>query len=129
MMIVAEPLSEISLSASKVSITVDIVPKAYDGIRAPRTFIYCRRYDDCSSLYTYFKHGLKEKFTYPTGAPALSKFRLVEMFCGCTDLEVKNQIITSFGSESQLRIATSEEGNLYVRLCADETYYFKHRQL
>ncbi len=52
----------------------------------------------------YFNHGLKEKFTYLTGAPDLSKFRLVEMFCGCTDLKVKNQIITSFGSESQLRI-------------------------
>ncbi len=75
-----------------------------DGVRAPRTIIYCQRYDDCSSLYMYFKHGLKEKFTYPTGAPDLSKFRLVEMFCGCTDLEVKNQIIKSFGSESQLRI-------------------------
>ena len=50
----------------------------------PRVIIYCRRYEDCSNLYIYFKRGLQHDFTYPCGAPDLSRFRLVEMFSSCT---------------------------------------------
>lgn len=71
-----------------------------------RIIIYCRRFNDCSELYRYFKVGLGEKFTHPTDAPPeLSKYRLVEMFTSCTDPEVKGQIIESFSSvSSPLRI-------------------------
>lgn len=75
-----------------------------EGVATPRTIIYCRRYEDCSNLYIYFKHGLRDCFTYPVGAPDLSRFRLVEMFSSCTDSEVKTQIIKSFGTDSPLRI-------------------------
>lgn len=68
-----------------------------------RIIIYCRRYDDCSKLYMYFKYGLQSSFTEPRGAPDLSRFRLVEMFSSCTDEEVKCQIIKSFSSQSPLR--------------------------
>ena len=68
--------------------------------------IYCRRFNDCSDLYRFFKVGLGKNFTYPNDAPPqLSKYRLVEMFTSCTDPEVKAQIIESFSSlSSPLRI-------------------------
>ena len=71
-----------------------------------RVIIYCRRFEDCSNLYCYFKCELGQKFTYPPDAPCeLSKYRLVEMFTSCTDTEVKIQIIESFGNTaSPLRI-------------------------
>ena len=68
-----------------------------------RIIIYCRRYDDCSKLYIYFKRGLGMGFTEPCGAPDLSRFRLVVMFSSCTDEEVKTQIVKSFSSQSPLR--------------------------
>lgn len=68
-----------------------------------RVIIYCRRYDDCSQLYIYFKHALGSGFTEPRGAPDLSRFRLVEMFSSCTDEEVKCQIVKSFSAPSPLR--------------------------
>ena len=40
----------------------------------------------------------------PSDAPDLLRFRLVEMFTSCTDDDVKGQIISSFTSESPLRI-------------------------
>ena len=73
----------------------------------PRTIIYCRRIEDCSKLYMYFKHGLGIYFTEPMDAPDQSRFRLVEMFTSCTDEDVKKQIITSFCSSSPLRIVCS----------------------
>lgn len=73
-------------------------------VSMPRILIYCRRYDDCSNLYLYFKKGLGKNFTEPSDAPDLSRFRLVEMFTSCTDVEVKSQIIQSFTKDSPLRI-------------------------
>lgn len=70
----------------------------------PRMIVYCRRYDDCSKLYRYFRNGLGGGFTEPVDAPDLSRFRLVEMFTACTDNEVKSQIIMSFRTDSTLRI-------------------------
>ena len=70
----------------------------------PRIIIYCRRYEECSNLYIFFKNGLAEKFLEPSDAPDKSEFRLVEMFTRITDEEVKEQIIKSFGSNSHLRI-------------------------
>jgi len=66
-----------------------------------RIIIYCRRLNDCSSLYQFFKVGLSDQFTHPADAPSeLSKYRLVEMFTSSTDAEVKAQIIQSFGCTS-----------------------------
>jgi ATP-dependent DNA helicase RecQ len=73
----------------------------------PRIIVYCRRYDDCSKLYKFFKRKLGDYFTEPVDAPDLSKFRLVEMFTGCTDEVVKSQIVTSFCSDSSLRIVVA----------------------
>lgn len=74
-----------------------------------RVIIYCRRYEDCSNLYCFFKRGLGQGFTYPPDAPCeLSKYLLVEMFTSCTDTEVKSQIIESFNkTTSPLRIVVA----------------------
>lgn len=76
------------------------------GVSLPRTIIYCRRYEDTSSLYQYLRAGLRLAggFVEPSDAPDLSRFRLVEMFTSFTDGDVKAQIIASFTSQSPLRI-------------------------
>jgi ATP-dependent DNA helicase RecQ len=70
----------------------------------PRTIIYCQRMEDCADLYLYFQCNLGSEFTEPIGAPALSRYRLVEMYTSCTTTTVKNQIITSFTKPSVLRL-------------------------
>ena len=70
----------------------------------PRIIIYCRRCDDCSRLYKFFRRELGEDFTEQVDAPDLSKYRLVEMYTSCTDEEVKSQIVRSFCSDSPMRI-------------------------
>ena len=63
----------------------------------PRTIVYC---EQCSKLYQLFRTGLGDGFTEPPDAPAsLSRFRLVEMYTSCVDIEVKSQIILSFYSD------------------------------
>ena len=76
-------------------------------LNTPRTLVYCRRYIDCSALYSFFKMGLKEKFTDPIDAPDLSQFRIVDMFTSCSDEVVKENIIKLFTSVSQLRVVIS----------------------
>lgn len=72
--------------------------------RLPRIIIYCRKIDDCASLYLYFKEQLGMDFIEPPGAPDLPKYRLLDMFTSCTELAVKEEIIGSFTRESNLRI-------------------------
>ena len=66
----------------------------------PRTIVYCRTLEQCSKLYRLFRTGLGDGFTEPPDALAsLSRFRLVEMYTNCVDVEVKSQIILSFSSD------------------------------
>ena len=51
---------------------------------APRMIIYCCTYNDCHSVYLFFKHSLKENLYYPPGAMKISKYRLVDMYTACT---------------------------------------------
>ena len=60
--------------------------------------IFCSTLSECASLYVIFQTQLGSDFLYPTDAPNLSKFRLVDMFTLCTELGVKNQILESFTS-------------------------------
>ena len=80
-----------------------------DGIKMlrksfPRMIIYCRRFEECSKLYLYFRSGLEDGFTEPIDAPDLCRFRLVDMYTSCTDKSVKSQIIEQFSRDSCLRI-------------------------
>ncbi len=46
--------------------------------------IICRKYDECSELYTCIRRALGNKYTEPVGAPDLARFRLVDMYTACT---------------------------------------------
>ena len=84
-----------------------------DGSSMPRIIIYCRRIETCGDLYDFFKDELGDSFLTPPDAPDQSQFRLVDMFTGSTDEEVKSQIITSFSDPAApLRVvcATSAYG-------------------
>ena len=70
----------------------------------PRTIVYCRRFQDCSDIYCFFKSNLQECFTEPKKAPDLHKFRLVDMYLSCTDTVVQEEIISMFTRKSCLRI-------------------------
>ena len=45
----------------------------------PRVIIYCRRYQDCASLYAFFKRGLGSFFTEPCDAPDIAFFQMVDI--------------------------------------------------
>lgn len=74
------------------------------GLQVPKTIIYCRRMDDCSELYSYFRCKLKENFTFPIGTPDLPRFRMVDMFTSCIEPEIKNTILEHFTKKNNPRI-------------------------
>ncbi len=53
-------------------------------------------------IYMYFKRNLKDKFTSPSGAPDLARFRLVDMYTKCTHQDVKRAVIDGFTSISSV---------------------------
>lgn len=70
--------------------------------KANRVIIFCRNFHDCAEIYQYFKLKLKKFLYYPFTAPALSKFRLVDMFTSITEEEVKRNIIANFTAHDGL---------------------------
>ena len=70
----------------------------------PKTIIYCRRYQECADLYMYFRQELGADFTEPSGAPDMTRFRLIDMYMSCTEPSVKEEIIRAFTRQSTLRI-------------------------
>ena len=70
----------------------------------PKMIIYCRTYQECSSLYIFFRKRLGIDFTEPPGAPDHPKFRLIDMYLSCTDNVVKDAIISNFTNPSHLRV-------------------------
>ena len=52
--------------------------------KMPRVIIFCRRCEDCASIYDFFLSTLKHEFTEPISAPNVSKFRLVDMYTSVT---------------------------------------------
>lgn len=69
-----------------------------------KTIVFCRTYKDCTDLYLTFKRELKSEITEPIGYPDVSPFRLVDMFHACNSSSTKSAILTSFLSQSRLRI-------------------------
>ena len=55
-----------------------------------------------------FYHSLGQTFTYPIGAPNISKFRLVDMYTSPTKSDVKDNIVSTF---------CDEESTLHVVIC------------
>ena len=71
----------------------------------PRMIIYCSEYEDCSTLYRFFKDSLCSEFTEPIGAPDHSRLRLVDMYTSLTNQSVKEDIVKNFSvSHSPLRV-------------------------
>ncbi len=110
----------VSESPCKPNITYSVITCKYDNwldpfasllvsltknrVETPRTLVFCRTMNDCSTLYQFFRNGLGKDFVEPTDAPDNSKYRLIDMFHRYTDPNVRSNIIKLFTSESQLRI-------------------------
>ena len=74
----------------------------------PRVIIYCKKCDDCASIYYFFLSSLKHEFTEPISAPNVSQFRLVDMYTGVTHKDVQDSIIEAFrDSAAPLRIVVA----------------------
>jgi len=75
--------------AEKSSINRAFIPLA-EGLREKRTemgrtLIFCRRYDEMTSIYFFFKQTLGAAITEPPGAPDLAQFRLVDLLPYCDE--------------------------------------------
>ena len=55
-----------------------------EGASMDKVIIFCRRYDEVTALYHWFKRKLGERFTHPAGAPDLVDYRLLAMYTHCT---------------------------------------------
>ena len=70
-----------------------------------RTIIYCKRYEEVTTIYRLFKRLMGKSFTEPVSAPDLPQYRLVDMYTKCTDVSVKEKIVDHFAQpDSRLRI-------------------------
>ena len=63
-----------------------------------RRLIFCQTLNDCPRLYHYFQMSLKDRFTYPAGAPDICDNWLVDVFHSCTEPCIKDKIIKTFAS-------------------------------
>ena len=89
---------------------VQTVSHALSELRTamPKMIIFCKRYDECARMYSLFKYYLKAAFTEPPGNHDLAKNRLVDMFCKCTETDVKETIVRSFcNPDGVLRIVVA----------------------
>lgn len=76
-----------------------------EGPNCAKILIYCRKYDEVSTMYSLFRQQLGAHFTNPVGAINLVKYRLVDMFSKCTETQVKNETVTRFvDPSSNLRV-------------------------
>ena len=94
--------SSISLSLSPVCEAL-----ADQRTKMGRIIIFCRTYDEVTTVYYLFKQKLGLGFTEPPGAPDLAQFRLVDMYTHCTHQSVKDKILSQFTMSSPLRIVVA----------------------
>ena len=69
---------------------------ARERTKMGRVVIYCRTYDEVTTIYQFFKRRLGENFTHPPSAPDLVRFRMVSMFTRCTHQSVKASVMERF---------------------------------
>ena len=74
-----------------------------------KIIIYCRHLEQVADVYEEFRALLGKQFCYPSSAPySLQKYRLVEMYTGCTEKLLKYSIVDSFvNPASTLRIVVA----------------------
>lgn len=79
----------------------------------PKTIVYVRTYNDCSTLYLMLKSKLGGDFTEPPGCLNITGHRLVDMFTRVLTPEKKEEVIHSFaltGGTLRIIIATTAFG-------------------
>lgn len=75
------------------------------GVEASKKVIYCRSYGQVAQFYSLFYQLLGRNFTSPPGAVNLAKYRLVDMFSKCTEVRLKESIVSAFvNPRSRLRV-------------------------
>lgn len=109
----------IALSPHKANITLHVSEKddiaivfmpiveelLNSGVSARKRIIYCKKYDEVTMIYRFFKKNLGKKFTVPSSAPDLPGYRLIDMYTKCTEATVRKSIVASFSvAESNLRV-------------------------
>ena len=72
-----------------------------------KVIIFCRTYDQVTTVYYHFKRQLGVGFTEPPGALDIMQFRLVDMFTHCTHKSVKDSILHHFKEDSPLRVVVA----------------------
>ena len=75
-----------------------------EGKDMGRVLIFCQKYTEVTALYFFFKHTLKECFTYPAGSPDYIQNWLVDMYTSCTHASVKAKIVERFTKPSSLPV-------------------------
>ena len=78
----------------------EFVHELADSLCNLKTFmprIIIRRYMECAQMYQLFHHYLGKDFTVPSGiSHGIAKCRLVDMYCKCTEPDVKESIVRAF---------------------------------
>ena len=75
-----------------------------EQVNMGRIIINCRKYDEVTALYQFFKHKLDKYFTHPRGPPVAVENKLVDMYTHCTHSSVKDKILAQFLRVSPLRV-------------------------
>lgn len=71
----------------------------------PRIIVFCQRIEDTADLYIHFRYKLQADFTEPPGAPDnLQRFRLVDMLHSCLTADLREKILNSITTNSNLRV-------------------------
>ena len=61
----------------------------------PKSIIFCRSYQDCSSLYADIIHCLGNK-TEPLGYPNVLEYRMISMYSRASSPEMKEKVTLAF---------------------------------
>ena len=87
-------------------------------------FCHCYLVYMCSDVYQLFEHYIDKSFMDPVGVPhCIARCRLVDMYCKCTDTDVKEAIVSAFtvqnGALHTIVIATLTFGmGLTAQMCS-----------
>ena len=101
-----KPLKPLHELASDLSKDIGVLKLNY-----PKTIIFGRKYNDCSTLYRLLCHYLGKNLTSPPGYPNFHQFRLVDMFTRASTAEMKEKVLLSFSTpNSKLRLVVATTG-------------------
>ena len=95
-----QPSKSMKEFAQLITSKLKVQQRAY-----PKTIVFARSYQDCSSLYLTISHALGKHITYPAGYPNLLKYHLLSMYTQASTDEMKTSILSTFSlKNSTLRL-------------------------